>query len=147
MSDCQHCDKCCVAGCNHETFCEIDCGCCCEIPVLIVPNRNLVHGTIMAQRTTDMLWDAYNPNASDGLQIPRGVLRWNTVTDAEGNIQRYTSAFLGMPGCGPKYTNVYFCGTFKVEETVGNLAAALSHESFGRIVSGFIGSKGIWKLI
>lgn len=99
----------------------------------------------MAQRQSDELWVPFDPNADDGSQIPRGVLRYDVNTDSNSRMTNFVGPW--NANCGPMYTNVYFCGTFRIEETVGNLSAALSHPSFGHLLEGFIGGSGTWTLM
>jgi hypothetical protein len=144
--NCPQCDECSVEFCWAEVDCNVySCGCCCDIPIKLIPNTTLVRGTIVAQRATDGLWGAFDPTATDGLQIPRGVLRYDTVVDANGRIKRATGMF--GTSCGDLYTNAWICGTFRIETTPNHLAEALSHESFGRLVEGNIGGTGVWKLV
>ena len=143
--NCANCDECVTEGCLREIQCLYSCGCCCTLPVRVVPNRNIIAGTISAQRQSDEFWDAFDPTAVDGLQIPRGVFRYDVTTDAKGRIMQFSGPW--NTNCGPFVTNSYFCGTFRLSETLGNLTAALSHEGFGRIIEGFAGGEGSWKLI
>ena len=100
-----------------------------------IPDTDFARGQIMAQRSSDNLWGAFNPDAEDGLQEPRLILRLRTVTDETGRIKSFgTSRFAS--GCGPLVTNAYYEGTFRTEDIVGNLAAALGHPSFGRMIYG-----------
>ena len=142
--DCVQCDPCVTEFCLAEILCLYSCGCCCTLPIRIVPNRMLAAGTILAQRQEDELWDAFDPDAENGLQIPRGVLRYNVNTDASGRLQNFISPW--NSACPPLVTNVYYCGTFRIEETIGDLGAALSHPGFGRLIEGFLNGQGTWKL-
>ena len=143
--NCEHCNECCKDFCNEEIKCVYSCGCCCTILARIAPCMKLMHGTIMAQRTSDGMWAAYDHTADDGLQYPRGVLRYDVVTDDDGRIHSGIAPW--DMGCGELTTNIYTCGTFRIQETVGNLAAALSHHGFGRLMEGFVGGSGVWKLL
>lgn len=142
--DCAHCDDCTTEFCIDEIRCLYSCGCCCTIPVRIVPDRELQAGTIMAQRQEDEFWDAYDPSADNGLQIPRGVLRYSIVTDEQGRLANFVGPWNAY--CPPLVTNVYYCGTFRIEETYGDLAAALSFPGFGHLLEGFVGGSGSWVL-
>jgi len=145
MSDCPGCDCCVEFG-----VCEIrpvySCGCECPIEVRLAPLLNLLRGTILAQRQSDGYWGAYDPLAVDGLQIPRAVLRYDAITDADGHLTNFSLNPFGAGGC-PRLTSwAWRCGAFRIQETVGNLAAALSHPGFGRLLEGFVSGPGVWNL-
>ena len=145
--NCPNCGDCCVEVCvGHEILCARSCGCCCTIEVKITPDSNLVAGTILGQRESDGLYGAYTPAATDGLQYPRGILRRDVQTDADGNLLNYHNVW-GIAGCPPMTADMYVCGDFRLEETHGNLAAALAHPGFGRVYEGFVGGSGMWKLL
>lgn len=147
MADnCATCDPCSIEFCWAEIPCdEYSCGCCCDIPIKLIPNQNLVRGTIVAERAADQLWGAYDPNATDGLQVPRGILRYDSVVDENGAIQRAMGPW-GM-SCGDLYTNAWICGTFKIEAIPNHLQEALSTGNFGRLLNGRVGGTGVWKLL
>lgn len=141
--NCPTCQTCCVDFCVGE----IKPTCLCECPtqsVRIKPDANLVAGTLMGQRD-DGFWDAYDPNATDGLEVPRGVLMVHTMTDSAGHVIKNVHPF--NTGCGKLTEEVYICGTFRIEETVGNLGAALTHPAFGRVIIGNVGGAGLWKML
>lgn len=146
MQNCPQCDECSVNFCWKETPCDVySCGCCCDIPIKMIPGVCLEAGTIVAQRASDELWGAFDPTATDGLQIPRGVLRYDTLVDANGRIHRATGIY--GASCGDLYTNAWICGTFRIETTPNHLQEALSHEGFGRLIEGRVGGTGVWKLL
>lgn len=142
MPNCTNCE---TEFCNNEIQCLYSCGPCCTVATKILPDQVLVAGTLMGQRDSDLLWGAFDPNASNGLQIPRGVLRYDITTNECSQIMNYVVAFFA--GCQPMYTNVYYEGSFRIEDTHGNLAAALSHPGFGRLIEGNPGGTGSWKLL
>ncbi len=144
--NCPNCPDCCNEPCFEQLECVLSCVPCCHIEIVPAPSTDLLAGTIMAQREADNLWDAYNPEATNGLQYPRGVLKFTTATDAEGRVTNMGNTFLNT-GCGPKTTNMYIEGSFRVADTYGNLAAALGNPAFGRMVEGWPAGPGIWKLV
>lgn len=143
--DCPTCGQTCtIKACPGEL--KPSCLCACPSKeIRPAPSKNLLAGTIMAQRSTDGFWDAYDPNATNGLEYPRGVLKYHTVTDETGRVIRNTEPF--GTGCGPLTTQIFICGIFRNEQTVGDLAAALAQPGFGRLLVGFVGSAGEWKLL
>lgn len=146
---CENCQPCETQLCEPKRIkCVYSCGCCCHIPVVPGANINALAGTIMAEKTSDKKWYPYDPNATDGTQYPRGVLEYDLVTDSSGDVQvnGYGHTMFG-PHCPPNYINVYICGTFRTEETSGNLAAALANPGFGRLITGTATGPGIWKLL
>lgn len=148
MHNCDGCDDCCYEPCLNEIKCvysPIDSCCCWTIPIRVAPDRSIPAGTLMAQRQTDGFWDAYDPQATNGLQYPRGVLRYDAITDEKGRLTNWRN-YMNI-NCGQYITNVYVAGTFRLEETIGNLTAALSNEAFGRVIEGFVGGAGVWKLL
>lgn len=141
---CNNCNECRANFCFEEMCCVLSCGCCCTIPVKIVPGACLKAGTILGQRLDDELFDAYDPNTDNGLQIPRGVLRYSVMTDEKGRINNEFIPF-GIE-CGPLYTNMFYCGSFRIEDTKGDLASAIQYPNFGRLIEGFVGGQGLWVL-
>lgn len=70
-------------------------------------------GTVMAQRTSDKKWVAYNNGGSGGAEVARGVLRRgvDTGTDTAGRV------FQG---------NVVISGILKLDRVVGSDSAAIA---------------------
>lgn len=89
-----------------------------EQPVKLAASQTLVKGTVIAQRATTDLWEAYSDAGSDGLNVARAILAYDIVTDASGN------HFMGLQassefGESSLYTSAYFSGDFKVSELTG----------------------------
>lgn len=144
---CQTCvNECCVRPCVEELLCAMDCCGCCHVPVLIIPNQSLKAGTILGQRTSDLRFAAFDPNAVDGTQLPRGILQYHVETDAQGNvINRYFGMFgLGLE-CGPMYTNMYVCGIFRLQEIIGDVASAAA-AGWLRLIDGNPGGSGLIRI-
>ena len=146
MANCPDCPDCCNEPCFEQLECVYSCGPCCHFEVVPAPSLDLLAGTIMAQRDADGLWAAYDPDAVNGLQYPRGVLKFTTVTNADGRVTNIGNTF-AQTGCTPYTTNVYYEGTFNVADTYGNLAAALGNPAFGRMLEGAVAGPGVWKLV
>lgn len=124
------------------------------IEVIPAPSQTLVAGTIMAQRSSDGKWKPYDPaaaaagtpgQADAGLNVPRGVLKLPTTVTADGIVQFGDNPF-GLPAA-VETTSIYVVGSFPLQTTIGNLSAALSNNGFGRIIEGFLGGTGVWKLL
>lgn len=137
---------CCNEPCFEQLECVLSCGPCCPTEIKPAPSIDLLAGTIMAENHTTGLWDAYNPEADNGLQYPRGVLKFTTKTDAEGRVTNMGNTYM-VTGCGPWTTIMYYEGTFYVGDTHGNLAAALGNPAFGRMIEGTVAGPGTWKLV
>ena len=146
--DCNEgCDDCTGTPCFEQVGgLALGCGVACEIPVRLVAETTFRAGTLMGQRTADGLWDEFDPLADDGTETARGVLRYSVTTDAQGRMTHILVPLIGS-GCGPYYTNVWVEGNFRIEDTVGNLASALSQNGFGRLIEGNVGGSGFWKLL
>ena len=141
---CVNCNSCCTPACDGEIFCVSSCGCCCTVDIRVAPGLTLGAGTIIAQRTADGFFVPFSPVASDGSQDPRGVLRYDTQTDADGAIISNFPMLSAL--CPPLYTSMFKCGEFRTEETIGDLASALAEPGFGRLVIGGPVGPGTWKL-
>ena len=146
MANCPDCPDCCNEPCFEQLECVYSCGPCCHFEVVPAASLDLLAGTIMAQRDEDGKWAAYDPDAVNGLQYPRGVLKFTTVTNADGRVTNIGNTF-AQTGCTPYTTNVYYEGTFNVADTYGNLAAALGNPAFGRMLEGAVAGPGVWKLV
>lgn len=143
--NCQNCSDCCVRGCFKELKCAV-CACCCEtLEYRVGPNQCLAYGTIMARKSGDNCYYQFDPN-NDALDVPVGFLRHNVVTDENGRIKGMTSPIIGDAGCGPFGANIYFEGTFRTCDIKGNLAAAMAHPAFARLIQGTL-SNGLVKLV
>lgn len=139
-------NECCVRPCVEQLECAMDCCGCCHIPVLLAPNVSLKAGTILGQRTSDLRFDAFDPLAVDGRQIPRGLLMYHAVTNDQGAvIDRYFGHLgLGLE-CGPLYTNMYVCGIFRIQELIGDVASAVA-SNWLRLLDGNVGGSGLVRL-
>lgn len=146
--NCPGCPECCDEGCFEQLECVYSCDCCCHVEIKPAPSQDLLAGTLMAQRDADGLWLAYDPLAQNGLQYPRGALKFTTRVDSNGVVTNSGDSRI-VPGnpCGPLTTNMYICGTFQVADTYGNLNAALGNPGFGRMIEGSVEGPGVWKLL
>lgn len=137
---CQTCiNQCCVKPCVEELVCHYECCGCCHIPVLLIPDQDLPAGTILAQRASDLRFGPFDPLATDGLQFPKGFLKYHVLTDENGNVVHRYFGYLGLGlDCGQPYTNMYICGIFRTQDIVGDLASAVATPNFGRIVEGTV---------
>lgn len=114
------------------------------IDVNLVPSVTLARGTIVGEVTaTPGLFKAYATGNSDGSQVPKGILMYDCVTDASGNITFGTTAGAGGNFIGQGYTSlyapIYISGAFKTADLIGLDAGAVA-ALFARFVSGAIGT-------
>lgn len=143
---CLNCQPCCNEPCDlGKIECVYSCGCCCTIEVTLMPSLDIPAGTILGQRLLDGKFGPYDPAAADGRQFPRGVLEDRVVTDINGGITNYQRPMYLV--CPLLTVSMYVCGTFRNTDTGPNLAAALASENFGRMLEGFVGGPGVWKLL
>lgn len=75
------------------------------------------------------VWKAYASGNSDGSQTPKGILQYDCVTDAYGNIYLGTSASSGW-GSSRKDAPVYVTGCFDTARLTGLDATALSNANW-----------------
>lgn len=97
-------------------------------------------GTVIGELTaTPGTFKAYLSGASDGSQIPKGILRYGCVVDGSGNIS------LGDDlGSKTKSIEFYIAGYFQSQDLIGLDANALTVMN-GRIVQGTI-TTGVVKI-
>lgn len=139
-------NNCCVRPCVEELLCAMDCCGCCHVPVLLGENLDIQAGTILGQRTADLKFVPFNPLATDGSQLPRGIAQYHVMTDAEGNVVGRYFGYLGLGlDCGPKYTNMYVCGIFRIQDIIGDLASAAS-AGWARLIDGMPGGGGLVRI-
>lgn len=144
---CQTCiNDCCIRPCVEELLCALDCCGCCHVPILVAPSQDIKAGTILGQRTTDLRYAPFDPFAIDGTQLPRGIAQYHVQTDDQGNvINRYFGYLaLGM-ACGPKYTNMYVCGIFRLQDIIGDVASAAAN-NWMRLIDGNPGGSGLVRI-
>jgi hypothetical protein len=144
---CQTCiNDCCVRPCVEELLCAMDCCGCCHVPILLGPNLDIPAGTILGQRTTDLRFFPFQPLAVDGTQLPRGILQYHVQTNANGDVINRYFGHLGLGlDCGPKYTNMYVCGIFRIQDIFGDLASALS-AGWARLIDGNPDGSGLFRV-
>ncbi len=124
----------------------MDCCGCCHVPILLGPSLDLKAGTILGQRTSDLRFFAYDPLAVDGTQSPRGILQYHAQTDVNGNIINRYFGYLGLGlDCGPKYTNMYVCGIFRIQDLVGDVASAVG-ANWLKLIDGNAAGSGLVRL-
>lgn len=138
--------KCELRPCVEQLLCALDCCGCCHVPVLLAPNQDIKAGTILGQRESDLRFVPFDPLASDGSQLPRGIAMYHAITDNDGNIVDRYFGYLGLSlGCGPLYTNMYICGIFRLQDIIGDVASA-SAANWLKLVDGNVGGSGLVRL-
>lgn len=147
MAVCQTCvNNCCVRPCVAELLCALDCCGCCHIPILVAPNQDLLAGTLLGQRTADLRYAPFDPLAVDGTQLFRGILQYHVTTDANGDVINRYFGYLGLGlECGPKYTNMYVCGIWRLQDLIGDVASAAA-ASLLKLIDGNPGGQGLVRL-
>ena len=139
-------NNCCVRPCVAELLCAMDCCGCCDVPILLGASLDLQAGTILGQRTADLRFVAFDPLAVDGSQLPRGILRYHVQTDDQGNVINRYFGFLGLGlDCGPKYTNMYVCGIFRIQDIIGDIGSAAA-AGWLRLIDGNPGGSGLLRI-
>lgn len=124
----------------------MDCCGCCHVPILLAPNLDIKAGTILGQRTSDLRFAPFDPLAIDGTQLPRGIAQYHVQTDADGNVVGRYFGFLGLGlECGPKYTNMYICGIFRLQDIIGDVASAAAN-NWLRLIDGNVGGSGLVRI-
>jgi hypothetical protein len=104
--------------------------------MICVPLGNsltLAKGTVLGKITATGKYIAYASGASDGSQLPVGILRRAATTDGSGNITNYSE--WGTTGaCAPIYTQ----GAFKIADLVGlddNAVTKLAGHTDGNLIA------------
>lgn len=152
-TQCMDCPTCCAELCPNP---KIDCvtcdgaggrsGCgCCNIEIVLIPSTQYLAGMILGERAGDGRFGPFDPAATDGRQIPRGILKFKVQTDDAGAIYGNEYNAYGID-CPRLTTAMYVCGIFRTEEIVGNLAAAVSTGLFGRVLQGGYDGPGLYAL-
>ena len=57
-----------------------------QLTVSLSPTQTLAKGTVMGQITAGGAFKAYASGSSDGSQVPKGLLAFDCVVDASGNV-------------------------------------------------------------
>lgn len=124
----------------------MDCCGCCHVPILLAPSQDILAGTILGQRTSDLRFAPFDPLAVDGTQLPRGIAQYHVQTDDQGNVIGRYFGFLGLGlECGPKYTNMYICGIFRLQDIIGDVASAAA-ANWLRLIDGNPGGSGLVRI-
>ena len=144
---CQTCiNDCCVRPCVEELLCALDCCGCCHVPILIIPDQDLKAGTLLGQRTSDLRFGPFDPLATDGRQTLRGIAQYHVQTNSNGDIINRYFGYLGLGlDCGPKYTNMYVCGIFRLQELIGDVASAVAG-GWLKLIDGNPGGSGLVRI-
>jgi hypothetical protein len=95
---------------------------------------------------SDLRFAAFDPLATDGTQLPRGILQYHVQTNDQGDVINRYFGFLGLGlDCGPKYTNMYVCGIFRLQDIVGDVASAAA-SGWLRLIDGNPGGSGLVRI-
>lgn len=141
---CLNCGTCCGGTCDNVfASCRANCFPCCEDSVQFLPSLDLPQLEIVAKQTSTQKYGKYNPAASDGLEVPLGVLKHPVRTDADGRLVNFQNLLSFVPGCG-QYVGVIFTSGEFAESKLANgdltqVAYALAYPGFAkRIPNGYI---------
>lgn len=139
-------NECCVRPCVEELLCAMDCCGCCHVPILLGENLDIKAGTLLGQRNADLKFVPFEPLAVDGSQLPRGILQYHVQTNANGDVINRYFGHLGLGlECGPKYSNMYVCGIFRLQDLIGDVASAAS-SGWLRLIDGNPGGSGLVRI-
>lgn len=102
--------------------------------VRLPPSVAYPRGTLLAERLSQRaIWRQYDPQATDGTQIPRLILEYDCRTDAAGTVTEGTMISGGIGRVVP--TASAFChGFFLTQDLVGLDGPAVA--ALGRLVEG-----------
>lgn len=139
-------NDCCVRPCVEELQCALDCCGCCHLPVLYGEDLNILAGTLLGQRTADLRFVPFDPAAVDGSQLFRGIQKYHISTDAQGRVINRYFGYLGLGlDCGQIYGNMYVCGIFRIQDLIGDVAAAAA-SGILKLIDGLPGGSGLVRL-
>lgn len=91
------------------------------VDVPLKASTTFVKGTVIGEKTSDGKYAAYASGASDGTQIPKGIVAYNCTTDASGNI-----TIEGEFGQTRKLCPMWIAGVFNTAELTGLDANAVT---------------------
>lgn len=134
---CETCTPVCTFFCIEDLECINSCAHCCPTEVRLGPNLALPRGQLLAQKASDGFYYPYNPAATDGLEIPKGVLKYHVHTDALGRVSDPRVPFFGTNN-GHLTAIAWSQGDFRIGDIRGDLYAALFYPSFAKLVDGFV---------
>lgn len=89
----------------------------------------VARGTVVAIKTADGKWYAYNNANADGTEVARGIAMYDFTTDASGKV-----TIANETGVTYDSAPVYLAGTFRTTELTGLDAAGVT--DLGRLVAG-----------
>jgi hypothetical protein len=95
--------------------------------VAFVASQTLARGTVIGQVTASGLYKAYASGNSDGSQVPIGLLVYDIVVDASGNVVIGTTGSVADLTRGfSKTAEIYWQGTFLESDLTGLDANAVT---------------------
>lgn len=141
---CDACGQCCGGTCGRVFLsCRAACYPCCEDSVQFLPNLNLEMATPIAKQKLTGKYGKYDPNATDGLQVPLGITKHPVKTDSNGRLINFVNMLSFVPGCGQYVGVIYTSGEYTEQEIAQGdetlISALLSYPGFAkRIANGYI---------
>ena len=111
-----------------------------ELTVTLAPTQTLAKGTVMGQITAGGAFKAYASGSSDGSQIPKGLLAFDCVVDASGNVT------IGGGDQGVTYPSapIFTSGDFNCADCTGLDANAITAGNWTQLVGSI--STGVVRL-
>lgn len=138
---CDSCGKCCInVSAPRRVLASQSCCYCGEmLGVGIAPLQVIKAGTILGElKDSKGTFKAFDPYATDGSQIAKGILYHDVCTNEAGNITNWA----GVWGCGPNEVPMYICGKFDLRDVaegdVGTINAARASGLPVREISGWL---------
>lgn len=113
----------------------------CEAVTESVPFGNsltIAKGTVVAQKTADSKWYAYNNANADGTEVARGIAQYAFTTDGSGKV-----TIANEKGVTYDTAPIYIEGVFRTTELTGLDAAGVT--DLGRLLSGTV-ANGVLKM-
>lgn len=107
-----------------------------EINVRMGASLNIAKGTVLAQKTSDLKWYAYDDGHSDGTEVARGIAQFDMQTDSAGLVTLSSTASQagGEHGEQMQTAPVWVGGFFYTEDLTGLDAAGVA--DLGRLIKG-----------
>lgn len=111
--------------------------------VLFLGSLDFSAGWPIAQQTSTMKYGKFDPDATDGLEVPIGIAAQAVYTDSNGNLINFKNALTFVGGCGFQTGEIWTAGDFLPADIADGdaeiLAALLAFPNFAkRVDNGYI---------
>lgn len=81
-------------------------------------SKTIAKGTILGRKTSGNTWEAYDDNASSGVEVAKAIAMYDIVTDSDGKIY-FGAAAASELGEYSLTAPVYVAGTFHIGDLTG----------------------------